>query len=219
MSWQLASLAIVLCSLGACFWWYERTRPSSKELALVATMAALSALGRDAFAALPDVKPTTAMVLICGYAFGAGPGFAVGAVGALASNIFLGQGSWTPWQMIAWALVGVGGALLGRLLGRHPLGRWALALMCALAAEAFNLLIDLYSWSVGGAHTLGAYGAWIASAFSFDITHVIASFLFGLAFGPALMRMLVRARSRLEIAWEPLPAGSVTIAAVLFAGA
>jgi energy-coupling factor transport system substrate-specific component len=219
MSWQLASLAIVVFSLAACFWWYERSHPSSKELALVATMAALSALGRDAFAALPDVKPTTTMVLICGYAFGVGPGFAVGAVGALASNIFLGQGSWTPWQMLAWALVGVAGALLGRLLGRRPLGRFTLALMCAIAAELFNLLIDLYSWSVGGAHTLGAYGAWVASALSFDITHVIASFLFGLTFGPALMRMLVRARTRLEISWEPLPlpGALVVIAVVLLA--
>jgi energy-coupling factor transport system substrate-specific component len=215
VSWQIASLGIVVCALAACFWWYERSHPSSKELALVATMAALSALGRDAFAALPDVKPITTMVLICGYAFGAGPGFAVGALGALASNIFLGQGSWTPWQMLAWAIVGLLGALLGRLLGRRPLGRLTLALLCALAAELFNLLIDLYSWSVGGAHTLGAYGAWVTSAFSFDVTHVIASFLFGLAFGPALMRMLIRARGRLEITWEPLPAAPIVLLAVL----
>jgi hypothetical protein len=218
MSWQLASLSIVVVALAVSFWWYERSHPSSKEIALVATMAALSALGRDAFAALPDVKPTTTMVLICGYAFGVGPGFAVGAVGALASNIFLGQGSWTPWQMIAWALVGVSGALLGRVLDRRPLGRWTLALMCALAAEAFNLLIDLYSWSIGGVHTLSAYGAWIASAFSFDITHVIASFLFGLTFGPALMRMLVRARARLEITWEPVLGTSLTIIVAVLLG-
>ena len=200
MSWQAASLAIVVASLAGCFWWYERSRPSSKEVALVATMAALSALGRDAFAALPDVKPTTAMVLICGYAFGGVPGFAVGAVGALASNIFLGQGSWTPWQMLAWGAVGVAGSVLGRVLRRRSLPRLTLALLCALAAEMFNLLIDLYSWSQGGAHTLSAYGAWIVSGLSFDATHVVASFLFGLTFGPALLRMLVRARARIAMA-------------------
>jgi len=205
MSWQVASLVIVVVSLVACFWWYERSHPSSKEIALVATMAALSALGRDAFAALPDVKPTTAMVLICGYAFGAGPGFAVGAVGALASNIFLGQGPWTPWQMLAWGVVGIGGATLAGLLRRRPLGRVQIALCCALAAEAFNLLLDLYSWSQGATHTLAAYGGWLAAAASFDITQVLASFFFGLAFGPALLRMLVRARTRLEIVWEPIP--------------
>ncbi|MFI4984861.1 MAG: prenyltransferase/squalene oxidase repeat-containing protein [Solirubrobacterales bacterium] len=215
MSWQAASLAIVVASLAGCFWWYERSRPSSKEVALVATMAALSALGRDAFAALPDVKPTTTMVLICGYAFGGGPGFAVGAVGALASNIFLGQGSWTPWQMLAWGAVGVAGSMLGRVLRRRALPRLTLALLCALAAEMFNLLIDLYSWSQGGAHTLSAYGAWIVSGLSFDATHVVASFLFGLTFGPALLRMLVRARSRLEIVWQPIPAAPLAIAATL----
>jgi len=217
MSWQAASLAIVVVSLAGCFWWYERSHPSSKEVALVATMAALSALGRDAFAALPDVKPTTTMVLICGYAFGGGPGFAVGAVGALTSNIFLGQGSWTPWQMLAWGAVGVAGSMLGRVLGRRALPRLSLALLCALAAEMFNLLIDLYSWSQGGAHTLSAYGAWIVSGLSFDATHVVASFLFGLTFGPALLRMLVRARSRLEIVWQPIRAVPLAIAVTLVA--
>lgn len=215
MSWQLASLSLVVVALAACFWWYERSRPSSKEVALVATMAALSALGRDAFAALPDVKPTTAMVFICGYAFGPGPGFAVGAVGALASNIFLGQGSWTPWQMLAWGVVGLGGAALGRLLARRPIGRLGLAFACALAAEAFNLLINFYTWTQGGAHTLAAYGAWLLSAVSFDATHVVASFVFAFAFGPALLRMLTRARARLEIVWDPLPGASALIAVVV----
>jgi len=219
VSWQLTSTAIVLVALALCFWWYERSHPSSKEAALVATMAALAALGRDAFAALPDVKPTTTMVFICGYAFGAGPGFAVGAIGALASNVFLGQGSWTPWQMIAWAIVGVGGAMVGRLLRRRQLGRWAIALACALAAELFNLIMDLYSWSLGGTHTLAAYGAWVASAFAFDITHVLASFLFGLAFGPALLRMLMRARTRLEIVWRPLPGAPLALLLALLAAA
>lgn len=205
MSWQLASLALVVLSLAACFWWYERSHPSSKEVALVATLAALAALGRDAFVAVPDFKPTTAIVLICGYAFGAGPGFAVGAVGALASNVFLGQGSWTPWQMLAWGIVGLAGALLGALLQRRVPGRLQLALACALAAELFNLLIDLYSWTQGASHTLAAYGAWIASGVAFDVTHVVANLLFALAFGPALLRMLMRARARMEIVWDPLP--------------
>jgi energy-coupling factor transport system substrate-specific component len=205
----------VAISLAVCFWWYERSHPSSKELALVATMAALSALGRDAFAALPDVKPTTTMVLICGYCFGPGPGFAVGAVGALASNIFLGQGSWTPWQMLAWGVVGIGGALLGGLLGHRQLGRLKLAIACAVAAEVFNLLIDLYSWSQGPAHTLSAYGVWVGGALSFDITHVVASFVFGVSFGPALMRMLTRARTRMEITWEPIVNAPAMIVLVL----
>ena len=83
-------------------------------LALVATLAALAALGRVAFAPLPNVKPTTDIVLLAGFALGGAPGFAVGAVAALASNLVFGQGPWTPWQMAAWGLCGVFGAALGR---------------------------------------------------------------------------------------------------------
>lgn len=30
----------------------------------------------------------------------------VGALAALVSNMFFGQGPWTPWQMYAWGLIG-----------------------------------------------------------------------------------------------------------------
>ena len=72
-------------------------------LALVATLAALAALGRIAFAPLPNVKPTTDIVLLTGYVLGCAPGFAVGAVGAVVFNLFFGQ--W-PWSLCQWAVWG-----------------------------------------------------------------------------------------------------------------
>jgi prenyltransferase beta subunit len=201
VSWQLASFAIVLGSLGAAFWWYERSRPPAKLLAVIATLAALAALGRDAFAAIPDVKPITAIVLVSGLAFGVRPGFAIGAISALASNILLGQGPWTPWQMLGWGLVGVFGALLRRPLGERP-PALALGLACALGAELFNLLLNVYTWTGTGNHTLAGYGVVLGGALAFDLTHVGASFAFGFAFGPALLRMLVRVRARLQVTWQ-----------------
>ena len=56
-------------------------------VAVVATLAAVAALGRDAFVALPDVKPITAITFVVGYALGPLPGFTVGAIGMLASNV------------------------------------------------------------------------------------------------------------------------------------
>jgi len=216
MSWQLVSFALVAAALAAAFWWYERTRPPAKVVAVVATLAALAALGRDAFAAIPDVKPITAIVLVSGIAFGAGPGFAVGAIAGLLSNVALGQGPWTPWQMLGWGVVGLLGAALGRVGGRrlHPL---ALALACAVAAEAFNLIVDLYTWTNTGAHTLAGFGAVLAVAAAFDVTHVVASFAFGLAFGAALLRMLLRVRGRLEVSWRPLQTPTALLVAVVAA--
>ncbi len=200
MSWQLASFGLVLASLALAFWWYESSQPTGRLIAVVATLAALAALGRDAFAAVPDVKPITAIVLISGVAFGAGPGFAVGAISGLASNILLGEGPWTPWQMLGWGLVGLIGAALGALGGRRA-GSLVLALACAVSAEVFNLLLDFYTWTGAGAHTLAGFGVVLSSAVAFDVTHVLASFAFGLAFGSVLLRMLRRVRARLEVDW------------------
>src|SRR4051794_41830776 len=122
MSWVLASFTLLAVALGLGFTWYERTQPSARVLALIATLAALAALGRVAFAPIPSVKPTTDIVLLAGYVLGGAPGFAVGAVAALTSNVFFGQGPWTPWQMVAWGGAGAGGAPLARGGGGGPGG-------------------------------------------------------------------------------------------------
>ena len=110
MSWQLGAFGILALALAGGFAWYERVRPDARIVALVGTLAAFAALGRIAFAAFPNVKPTTDIVLVSGYALGGGPGFAVGAIAGLASNFFFGQGPWTPWQMAGWGATGVIGA-------------------------------------------------------------------------------------------------------------
>src|ERR1700745_953726 len=124
MTWQLAAFTVLALGLAAGFAWYERTRPDARVVALVATLAALAALGRIAFAALPNVKPTTDIVLIAGYALGGAPGFVVGALTGLVSNFFFGQGPWTPWQMAGWGVAGLIGAGLAMALGGRRLGRW-----------------------------------------------------------------------------------------------
>ena len=126
MTWPAASFGLLAVALAGGFAWYERSRPGSKVLALVATLAALAVVGRIAFAPLPNVKPTTDIVVLAGYVLGGAPGFAVGAVSALASNLFFGQGPWTPWQMGAWGACGLFGAGLG-LLTRRRLPRVPLA--------------------------------------------------------------------------------------------
>ena len=74
MSWQLASFLILGAVLVGGFAWYERSRPPSQVVALVAALAALAVAGRIAFAAFPNVKPTTDIVIFAGYALGGGPG-------------------------------------------------------------------------------------------------------------------------------------------------
>ena len=66
MTWQAAAFTILAVGLAAGFAWYERTKPDARLVALVGTLAAFAALGRIAFAPIPNVKPTTDIVLIAG---------------------------------------------------------------------------------------------------------------------------------------------------------
>ena len=102
----LLSLVVAVASLGLFFAGWEGSRPRLRDTMPVAVLAALGAAGRILFAPVPDFKPVSAIAIIAGAAFGRRSGFLVGALAALVSNFFFGQGPWTPWQMYAWGLVG-----------------------------------------------------------------------------------------------------------------
>ncbi len=211
MTWQLACFVILGLVLAAGFAWYERTHPSSKVLALVATLAALAALGRIAFAPLPNIKPTTDIVFLAGFVLGGAPGFAVGALAGLASNLVFGQGPWTPWQMAAWGLVGILGAAYARATGRR-LPKALTAVVCAAVGLLYGVILNLSMLSLNdGFPTLGQWVARFATSLPFDLAHAAGNVVFFLLFGPALVRILDRYRARLTVRWTtasaptPLP--------------
>ncbi len=215
MSWQAAAFAILAVGLAGGFAWYERTRPDARIVALVGTLAAFAALGRIAFAALPNVKPTTDIVLISGYALGAGPGFVVGAVAGLTSNFFFGQGPWTPWQMAAWGTTGLIGAGLALGIRRRAVpNRWVLAAVCAVSGFAFTAVQDVGDWVNYSDHSVRQLGVYVGKGVGFDLVHAISCALFALAFGPALTRSIRRFSARIQVRWVPL-SGPLTLALVL----
>jgi prenyltransferase beta subunit len=195
MSWQLASFLILGAVLLAGFAWYERSRPPSQVVALVAALAALAVAGRIAFAALPNVKPTTDIVIFAGYALGGAPGFAVGALAALISNFWFGQGPWTPWQMAAWGLCGVLGAALA--LGVRNAGRLTLAATCGFAGILFGTLLNFSLMATyGGDLSWQRFSLLEGRAIPFEAAHVGANVALALVAGPAMVRMLTRFRER-----------------------
>ncbi len=212
MTWQAASIVVLACVLAAGFAWYERDKPPSRVIALVATLAALAVVGRLAFAAIPNVKPTTDIVLFAGYALGAVPGFAVGAVTALVSNVFLSQGPWTPWQMVGWGAVGVGGALLARMLRDREPGRLLLAAVCGVAGLAFGAWMDLYQLTLAAHQDLDTYLALSASSLPYNLAHATGNVVFCLLIGPVFIRALRRYRRRFRVRWAaPAAAGAALI--------
>ena len=209
MTWEVASFLIVGAVILAGFAWYERSRPPAQVVALVAALAALAIAGRIAFAAFPNVKPTTDIVVFAGYALGGAPGFAVGALAALVSNFWFGQGPWTPWQMAGWGLCGVLGAALA--LGVRNAGRLTLAATCGFAGIFYGALLNFSLMATyGGDLSLRHFLVLEARAIPFEVAHVLGNVVLALIAGPAMVRMLVRFRERFE--WErrdtePAPPG------------
>lgn len=112
---------------------FEKRKPQARELIVIAVLCGIAVAGRAAFFWIPQFKPVTAMVMISAVAFGGEAGFLVGAVTALASNMFFGQGPWTPWQMFAFGVIGfLSGVLFRKGLLRS--NKYALASFGGLSA-------------------------------------------------------------------------------------
>lgn len=210
-----SALGVVL-ALAVGFAWYERGRPPSKLVAMVAALAALAVAGRVIFVPIPNVQATTDVVLLSGCALGAAPGFAVGAVAAFASNFFLGQGPWTPWQMLGWGAVGIGGGLLAPVLVRNgaPGRRFGMTVACAAAGLAFGAWMDLFTLETFSAErTPSTYVAIASVSAPFNIAHALGNVVLCLLFGPGFLRTLLRFKQRFSVEWRPgvatAPAGRV----------
>ena len=78
-----------------------------------------------------------------------------------------------------------------------------IALACAASAEAFNLVVDLYTWTTAGERQVAGVRSRARPRRRIR-RHRMSSRASPSASpsAPALLRMLTRVRSRLEVGWE-----------------
>lgn len=162
------SLLVLLECMVPFFLVFEGRKPQARELILIAVLCALTVAGRSAFAALPQIKPVLALVIISGIALGGETGFIVGAVSMLVSNIYFGQGAWTPWQMFA---AGIIGFLAGVLFQKGLLSRNR----GALCVFGFIITIIIY----GG---IMNFSSWALSRSQLNRETILAFYIQGLPF-------------------------------------
>ena len=67
---------------------FERKAFVSREIVLVAVLAAIAAVSRVPFSILPSVQPTSFVIIVSAIVFGSETGFMIGATAAIVSNIF-----------------------------------------------------------------------------------------------------------------------------------
>src|SRR5665648_760076 len=106
------SLLMIAYAIVPFFVRFEKRKPQSREIVIIAVMLAIAVAGRAAFFLVPQFKPVVAIVIISGICLGKEAGFLIGAMTGFVSNFIFGQGPWTPWQMFCFGIIGFIAGLL-----------------------------------------------------------------------------------------------------------
>ena len=94
----IISLLVLAYSMIPFFMVFEGRHPQAREIMVIAVMAALGVAGRSAFFMIGSFKPIAAIVILTGVSLGGEAGFLCACLIMMISNMFFGQGPWTPWQ-------------------------------------------------------------------------------------------------------------------------
>ena len=162
-------------------------------------MTAITVAGRELFYMIPNIKPVAALVILSGISFGGEAGFLIGSMSMLVSNIFFGQGSWTPWQMFAMGMLGF---LAGHIFKQEgeisKKKKWGICIYGFLAVVLFyGVLMNLssvimYQDNINSAMILAALG----TGLPFDLIHACGTFVFLMIGTNPLLSILNRVKAK-----------------------
>ena len=193
--YDIISLVLALLSCLPFYLSFERKKNQTAELVLIAVMIALAVLGRVIFAPLPGMSPVTAIASLTALSFGPASGFLVGSLSAVVSNVLFGQGPWTPFQMMAWGLIGYAAGVLGKhgFLNRN----WQLAIFGFCSGIAFSLIMDVWTvLALGDGFQWSRYLAILATAAPFTLIYAISNAAFLVFLKQPIGRRLERIRKK-----------------------
>ena len=135
------SMAVLLIALFGFFAHFEKERPGVIFAYDDCVTLCTCDCRKNCIFLLPQIKPIAAVVILAGVSFGGEVGFVTGALSAFVSNFYFGQGSWTPFQMVALGLVGFFAGVF--FYGRES-KRWLVALYGFFAVVIiYGAIVDL----------------------------------------------------------------------------
>ena len=191
-------LIIIIIAVGLFI--YEKKDINSKQIALISVMSALGALGRVPFAAIPNVQPTTFIVIATGFSMGPLAGFVTGVLSVGISNFFLGQGPWTPWQMIAWGLAGISAGIIAKM--GLVFNKTVFTAFCGIWGFLFGWIMNFWTWyAYTSPHSLKGFLILCAASFWFDCLHAIGNMVFAWLFGAEFVNIVSRFKKKMSITY------------------
>ncbi len=191
------TLAAVLLACLPFFIRFEKKETDAKTLILISVMIALSVVGRFIFSPLPGFKPVTAMTVLTAMYFGSDAGFMTGALTAVISNFYFGQGPWTPFQMFSWGIIGLLAGIFAKKLKKSKV---FLSVFGALAGILYSLLMDIWTvlWA-DGYFNFARYLAALVSSLQFTVIYAVSNVIFLLLLSKPTGKILQRVKTKYGI--------------------
>lgn len=170
--YYVISILMILVVIVIISVYYSR-RLLSKEVVTIAILSSLIALSRGAFFFVPQFKPMAALIMVSASVFGSIPGLLIGFLSAFLSNFFFGQGPWTPYQMLAFGLIGF-------ITGFFKLTKVkAILLGFFLTLFVYGPILNLSSmFMMSSTFNLQSFLIMESSGFMFDLVHAISTVVF-----------------------------------------
>jgi energy-coupling factor transport system substrate-specific component len=169
----------------------------AKKIAFLSILISLSVVGRIYFTFIPNVQPTTAIIIMTAMFLGVRNGMLVAVMSAVLSNLILGMGIWTIGQVVAWSLIGFTSGLLGKKKDKIPL--FILAFYSGATGILYGFILSLFFYSI----STGNFIAYYLAGIPFDMAHAIGNIVFFLVLYPVLSKILKRFKiNRLSSARE-----------------
>ncbi|WP_222669723.1 ECF transporter S component [Pediococcus acidilactici] len=187
----LFSFICLIASVIPFYWKFESSALKAREVVFLAVLIAIAAVSRVPFAIIPNVQPTSFVIITAGAVLGPESGFIIGSTVALTSNMFLGQGPWTPWQMFAWGMMGMTAGLLKNTpLVNH---KYAMVLFGFVWGFVFGWIMDLW-YLVAYINPLN-FKAMLLTFLGtgyFDLLHALSNVFFSLIFYNSWKKTITR---------------------------
>lgn len=164
-----------------------------KEISLIGILAAINIASRIVLQSLPNIKPVTSIIIISVMIFGLAFGIKLTIVTTLVSNIYLGMGIWTFFQILAWIVICLFTQILMDLfkkINREP-NILIMAILAFLMGYVFGVIVSLEKFVIGGPSLFIVY---YLAGLLFDTLHAVGNFFFYLICAPILMKIFMKER-------------------------
>lgn len=168
-----------------------------QEIALIGILAAVNIASRVYLQALPNIKPVTSVIIISVFLFGLAFAAKLTIVTTIVSDLFLGFGLYTFFQILAWLVICLLSDTLATIAKKRqkmpPI--FLMAIFAASMGYVFGFVVSLEKFMIGGPTMFWTY---YLSGLTFDTLHAAGNFVFYIICAPIMIKTFIRGSKNLQ---------------------